>query len=128
MGTNTVASTSVVATIGLVTSAIALRAASSLPSPIARWRCTFSTTTIASSTTIPIERTSPNSDNVLREKPSRWSTASVPTIETGTASTGMSAARQTRRNTITTRITSKTASISVCETASSEARTNRVGS
>ena len=49
------------------------------------YRSTFSTTTIASSTTIPIASTRPNNVNVLIEKPSRYRKAKVPTTETGTA-------------------------------------------
>ena len=56
------------------------------------------------------------------------STAKVPTIETGTASSGMIEARQVCRNRITTSTTSATASSSVCTTALIESRTNTVGS
>src|SRR5919205_305418 len=56
-------------------------------------RSTFSTTTIASSTTIPIASTSPNSERVLIEKPLASITANVPTIEIGTAASGMIDAR-----------------------------------
>ncbi len=41
-------------------------------------RSTFSTTTIASSTTMPTANTSPNSDRLLREMPSRRRMANVP--------------------------------------------------
>ena len=51
------------------------------PSSISR--STFSTTTIASSTTRPIASTSPNSVSVLIEKPSALITAKVPISETG---------------------------------------------
>ena len=57
-------------------------------------RSTFSTTTMASSTTIPIASTRPNSDSTLIEKPKPSSTANVPMIETGTATSGMTEARQ----------------------------------
>jgi hypothetical protein len=69
-------------------------------------RSTFSTTTIASSTTMPIASTSPNRVSVLIEKPSIHSTAKVPTIDTGTASSGMIEARQVCRNSTTTITTS----------------------
>ena len=91
-------------------------------------RSTFSTTTIASSTTMPIASTSPNRVSALIEKPNTYITAKVPTIETGTASSGMIEARQVCRNRITTSTTSAIASSSVCTTASIEARTNCVGS
>ncbi len=62
------------------------------------------------------------------EKPNTYITAKVPTIDTGTASSGMIEARQVCRNRMTTSTTSATASSSVCTTASIEARTNCVGS
>jgi hypothetical protein len=52
----------------------------------------------------------------------------VPTIDTGTATSGMIEARQVCRNRITTRTTSAVASSSVRTTALIEARTNCVGS
>ena len=48
-------------------------------------RSTFSTTTIASSTTMPIASTSASSETVLAEKPIASSTAKVPIRLTGTA-------------------------------------------
>ena len=91
-------------------------------------RSTFSTTTMASSTTMPMASTSPNSDSALIEKPNASMKAKVPTIETGTASSGMIEARQVCRNRITTSTTSATASSSVWTTARIESRTNTVGS
>ena len=91
-------------------------------------RSTFSTTTMASSTTMPIDSTRPNSVSVLIEKPSASSTAKVPTTDTGTASSGMTEARQVCRNTTTTSTTSAMASNSVDTTFSIEVRTKRVGS
>ncbi len=91
-------------------------------------RSTFSTTTMASSTTMPMASTSPNSESALMEKPSRCSTAKVPTTDTGTASSGMMDARQVCRNRITTSTTSAMASSSVVITDWMEARTNCVGS
>ena len=69
-------------------------------------RSTFSTTTMASSTTMPIASTRPNSDSVLIENPTPSSTANVPMIETGTATSGMIDARQVCRNRMTTSTTS----------------------
>ena len=91
-------------------------------------RSTFSTTTMASSTTIPMASTRPNRLNALIEKPSRCSTANVPTTDTGTASSGMMEARQVCRNRITTITTRAMASISVWITDLMDARTNCVGS
>ncbi|MNC93695.1 hypothetical protein D3C83_103810 [compost metagenome] len=65
---NTAHSTSTMAMIGLVTSRIALTAASRGPRPSScMMRSTFSSTTIASSTTMPIASTMPNSVSVLIE-------------------------------------------------------------
>ena len=54
---------------GPETSSIAFTAASRGDEPSSMWRSTHSTTTIASSTTSPIARTSPNSERVLTENP-----------------------------------------------------------
>ncbi len=89
-------------------------------------RSTFSTTTIASSTTMPIASTRPNSDSALIEKPNSSISAKVPTIDTGTATSGMIEARHVCRNTITTSTTSATASSSVLTTDWIDARTNLV--
>ncbi len=89
-------------------------------------RSTFSTTTIASSTTMPIASTRPNRLSVLIEKPSRYSAAKVPTTDTGTAINGMIDARQVCRNRITTSTTRAIASSSVETTALIESRTKMV--
>lgn len=91
-------------------------------------RSTFSTTTMASSTTMPMASTRPNSDSALSENPSRCITAKVPISDTGTAASGMIEARQVCRNRITTSTTSTMASSRVCTTASMEPRTKMVGS
>ena len=59
----------------------------------------FSTTTMASSTTMPMARTSPNSVSVLMENPNALMTAKVPTSDTGIVSVGISVARQSCRKT-----------------------------
>ncbi len=59
---------------------------------------------------MPIASTSPNSDKLLSEKPAAAITAKVPISEIGIATTGMSAARQDCRKTITTTTTRKIAS------------------
>ena len=87
-------------------------------------RSTFSITTIASSTTMPIASTMPNSVSMLIEKPSASMPMKVPTIDTGTASTGISVARRLCRNTNTTSTTSTTASKNVCTTSVIDARVN----
>ncbi len=127
-GTNTATSTSAMAMMGPDTSRIARYVASRGVSPASMLRSTFSTTTMASSTTMPIASTSPNRLSALIEKPRMCSTAKVPITDTGTASSGMMEARQVCRNRITTSTTSAMASSSVWITDSIDARTNCVGS
>ena len=126
VGTNTAASTSAIAITGPDTSCIAFRVASRAESPSRSHRSTFSTTTIASSTTIPIASTRPNSERLLSEKPSSRITAKVPMSETGTASIGTSVARHCWRKTSTTTNTSTTASNSVFVTSWIDSSTNTV--
>ena len=76
-------------------------------------RSTFSTTTMASSTTMPMARISPSSVSILSEKPKTSITPKVPISEMGTATIGMSVARQLWSERKTTRITSSSASKSV---------------
>ena len=109
-GMNTAQSTRAMASSAPPTSSMVLCAASAGERPSRRLRSTFSTTTMASSTTMPIASTRPNSDRLLRLKPSADITAKVPISETGIATIGMIAARQVCRNRITTTTTSATAS------------------
>ncbi len=113
---------------GACTSFIAWMVASRGAMPSSMWRCTASTTTIASSTTIPIERTRPNMLVILIEKPSSGNSAKVPTTATGTVSSGIIVARQLCRKINTTRITSPMASSSVIITSLMAAFTNMVES
>ena len=95
VGTNTASRTSVVAMTGPVISTIAASVASLAFMPVSSMlRATFSTTTIASSTTMPIASTSPNSVSVLSEKPSSAMTANVPISETGIVRLGISVVRK----------------------------------
>ncbi len=89
-------------------------------------RSTFSTTTIASSTSSPIASTSPNIDSVLIEKPAADMIAKVPSSTTGTAIVGMIVARRFCRNRYITRNTSTIPSNSVLTTSSIDRRTNGV--
>ena len=89
-------------------------------------RSTFSITTMASSTTMPIASTSPNSVSTLMVKPSARRPRKVPMTLTGTASMGIRVARQLWRKTNTTSVTSSIASTSVCSTSVMEAVTNGV--
>lgn len=74
---------------------------------------TASTTTMASSTTMPIAKTRARSEIVLSEKPSASMTANVPISATGTARMGIRVARKLPKNTSTTMATSANASKSV---------------
>ncbi len=98
-GTKTALSTNTIAMIGAVTSAMARIAASLGKTPSSRiCRSTFSTTTMASSTTIPMAKTMPNKVSVLMENPSACIPANVPMSETGTATAGIKVARQLCKN------------------------------
>ena len=126
-GTNTAHSTSAIATNAEPTSSMLRCAASRGLRPAAMLRSTFSTTTIASSTTMPIASTKPNSDRLLIENPNTPMKKNVPTSDTGIATIGMTAARQVCRNRITTRTTRTIASAIVSTTASTDCWMNSVG-
>ena len=89
-------------------------------------RSMFSITTIASSTTMPIASTSANSVSTLMVKPSSRRPRNVPMTLTGTASIGISVARQLWRKMNTTSVTSSIASTSVITTSLIDAVTNGV--
>ena len=90
--------------------------------PRSIWCSTASTTTIASSTTIPIASTKPKSVRLLRLKPIAAMTANVPMIATGTAIKGMTADRQFCKNNRTTTATRITASRRVLNTSMIDSR------
>ena len=102
VGMNTALSTRAMAMTAPLTSFIALWVASAGESPSAMCRSTFSTTTMASSTTIPIASTSPNNERLLIENPKAVIAANVPISDTGIHTSGMSDARQFWRNSTTT--------------------------
>ncbi len=82
--------TSVIPRIAPVICPIALRVAALGDNPSsAMMRSTFSTTTIASSTRMPIARTIANMVRTLIENPVAYMTAQVPSNATGTTSVGM---------------------------------------
>ena len=123
-GMNTEAMTSTTATREPPISPIALIVASLGE----RWnfamlRSTFSTTTIASSTTMPIASTRPKSVSRLIEKPRASIPANVLTRATTIATTQMTVVRKLWRKTKTTTTTRMIASISVVFTSSIESRT-----
>ena len=121
-GMNTELSTSVMAMIGPVISSIARMVAVRESSPVAIRRSMFSSTTIASSTTIPIASTRPKSVRLFRLNPSTAMAANVPIRETGTSIIGSTIVRQSWRNTRTTRPTRRTASRSVLKTSPIDSR------
>ncbi|MNT62316.1 hypothetical protein D3C72_2000250 [compost metagenome] len=89
-GTNTDISTTVTPMMAPEIWRMALRVASSGGRPSSlMMRSTFSTTTMASSTTIPITSTIPNMVNTLIEKPSASKVAKVPSSAMGTTMVGM---------------------------------------
>ena len=102
VGMNTAHNTRPTATTAPLTSSIALRVAACGSSPSAILRSTFSTTTMASSTTMPMASTNPNTERLLSEKPIAAIAAKVPINDTGTASNGMMDARQLCRKITTT--------------------------
>jgi hypothetical protein len=126
-GTNTAHSTSTMAITAPETSRIASSAASNGAIFSSRIRrSTFSSTTIASSTTMPIASTSANRVSVLMEKPASHRPAKAPISDTGTAIIGISVARQVCRKRNTTASTSSAASKMVLVTSLMEASTKRV--
>ena len=86
----------------------------------------FSSTTMASSTTMPIARTRPKSVRLLRLKPIAAITANVPIKETGTSIMGRIIALQSWRKMRTTIPTRMTASLSVLKTSLTDSRMNGV--
>jgi hypothetical protein len=121
-GTNTAHSTRVIARIGPVISSIALMVAVRASNPFAICRSMFSNTTMASSTTMPIASTSPNSEMLFRLYPRTAITAKVPMRETGTSIIGRIMARQSCRNSSTTTPTSTTARNRVLMTSATDSR------
>ncbi|MNR65472.1 hypothetical protein D3C85_1885200 [compost metagenome] len=62
------------------------------------WRCTFSTTTIASSTTRPMARTRASNVSRFRLKPNICINIAAPSIDSGMVTTGMSTVRKVPRH------------------------------
>ena len=94
-GTNTAANTSDVAIKALASPFIAFFVASyGLRCSVSMICSTPSTTTIASSTTIPMARINPSNVSIFSEKPKINMNPKVPINEIGTATTGINVARQ----------------------------------
>src|ERR1039458_6337890 len=128
-GTNTAISTSDVAMTALVTSPMARDVAScGSECSMAMWRCTFSITTMASSTTSPVASVMPNRVSELMEKPNILMKAKVPISETGMVTAGMMVARQSSKKRKMTVMTMKMASARVTSTSRIESPTTVVES
>ena len=127
-GMNTAHSTSEIAISALPTSSMLLIAASRGRKPASILRSMFSTTTIASSTTMPTASTSPNRVRLFSVNPNIAITKNVPISEIGIATSGINAARQVCRKMITTMTTSRIASRIVSCTAFTDSWMNWVGS
>src|SRR6266567_9174348 len=128
-GTKTAINTSEVAITALVTSPMARDvAACGSECSMEMCRCTFSITTIASSTTRPVARVMPNKVSELMEKPNSLMNANVPISDTGMVTAGMMVARQSRRKRKITTITITIASTSVTMTSRMESPTTVVES
>src|SRR5581483_4869385 len=126
-GTNTEISTSDVAMTALVTSLIAREAAlCGSQCSAAMWRCTFSITTMASSTTSPVASVMPNMVSALIEKSNILMKAKVPTSETGMETAGIIVARQSSKKRKMTAITMRMASPNVPTTSRIESPTTVV--
>ena len=126
-GTNTALSTTATPTSAPVICPMALRVASRGDNPSSViTRSTFSTTTIASSTSSPIASTRPNIVSVLMVNPNAAMIPKVPRSTTGTAMVGISVARRFCRKRYITRNTSAMPSNSVFTTSVIEIFTNGV--
>ncbi len=62
-------------------------------SPSSAWRTMFSSTTMASSTTMPVASVSASSERLSRLKPKKYMPAKVPMAATGSTTAGMAVAR-----------------------------------
>ena len=112
-GRNTEISTSVMPMIGPINSPIASMAACLGLCPCSMCWATLSTTTMASSTTMPMHSTSANRVRKFTLNPSMAIAAKEPTMVMGTVVAGTMVARQFCRNTRMTISTSTPASNSV---------------
>jgi len=122
VGINTASNTSTTPTIGPVISPIAFVTASRVEyCPVSNNLEAFSTTTMASSTTMATAKINPNNVSVLIEKPNAAITASVPIRDTGMVRQGIITALQFCKNRKITSITSSVVSKKVTITSSIEA-------
>ena len=113
IGRNTTTSTSVMTIAATPISSRPLIAAADGPSPRWKWRSTFSSTTIESSTRIPMISVIASSETVSRVKFARRIAANVTSSEAGIAIITTIALRHERRKNSITMPVKTTASISV---------------
>src|SRR5574344_197350 len=106
-------------------SSIATLVAATAFLPISMCLCTFSITTIASSTSTPITTDMPSRDIRLREKLNSFMPMKEPISESGTTSMTMSASRQLARN---IRMTNATRMTAASRSSSTELMDDRVKS
>ena len=112
-GRKTLISTSVMPMIGPKSSRMASMVACLGGRPCSMWCVAPSTTTMASSTTMPMASTMAKSVSRLMEKPISAMAAKAPMMVTGTVVAGTSMARRFCRKMVITSSTSRPASISV---------------
>ena len=105
-GTNTATSVAEVAMTAMPISSVASMAACSGGLPIARWRATFSTSTMASSTRMPTTTANASKLSRLSEKSNQYMTAKVGITDSGSAIAEIQVARQSRKKNQTTRTAS----------------------
>ena len=113
MGAYTAASVMVMAITGPATSRAPISAARTGDLPSSICRCTFSTTTMASSTTRPMASTMASSVSRFTLKPNSAMMAAPPSMDSGIVTTGISTARSEPRHRKITATTMMMASISV---------------
>ena len=115
-GVYTAASVMVIAMMGPTSSRAASSAARIGVAPICKWRSTFSTITMASSTTNPTESTIASKVSRLIVKPAASMMNTAPIKEIGMATIGISTDRNDPRNKKITMTTISSVSPSVCKT------------
>ncbi len=128
IGTNTETRVAVVARTAKNTCRVPSTAAARGLAPRARCRWMFSTTTIASSTIMPVASTRASSVRMLIEKPSSQIAATVPMSAMGIAVAGIRVGRTAPMNAKMTATTTATAMDRVVNTSRTELRMKRASS
>ncbi len=113
-GANTATMVSVMAMTARPISSAASIAARYADLPMRMWRTMFSISTIASSTRMPVTSVMASRLTKLSEKPISDISQNAGRIDSGSAMAASAVARQSRRNTNTTRVASAAPSSSEC--------------